>query len=518
MSIPKENRQQMINLMYLVLTALLAINVSSEILNAFHVIDESMKKSGYVMDAKNKAVFSAFAAQKIKEPGNDSIEYFENKAKKAILLTDNLDKEINKLQKELFSKAGGAGEDQLMLKKDDIDIPTRLFVEGNKGKNNGKGYALKQKIENTLQQLLSMIDDESERKLLAENISLNTKSKTHNTDWVQENFSQMPAIAVQTLLTKISQDIKNTQGQFLEHFYKKIRKSVDLKPEDYIMNKFTARIAAPSSTILEGEPFMADVFLTASSDNIQNLTIQVNGQSIKPDENGVAQYLGSSERGEHILNGWISIQDKNTQKINKFQIEPFTYTVMAPSAAVSLDKMNVFYIGVENPVSINAAGLKNTDLQVSLSNGNISGNNGEYIVKVLNDGGSTLTITGKNGKKLSVKNYRTKWIPDPEPRIGNHKSGKMISAAEMQVQKGVRAWLENFDFNASFDVIDYTVGIVPKNDFLFTLENHGQLFEKRITDALKKIKAGDMVFVENIRVKGPDNKIRTLNSISYRIK
>jgi gliding motility-associated protein GldM len=518
MAIPKEPRQQMINLMYLVLTALLALNVSSEILNAFNVIDKSLQNSGRIVDLKNGALFKGFAAQKLKEPGNAAIPVYEKHAQDIMQWSKELQTEVDDLQKELIKEAGGiVAEDGLMAKKDDVEIPTRLLVEGAMGKGDGKGYALKKKLDDLRNKMLGIVkQDDKERE--AKNLTINTTPVTKQKDWVRENFAQMPAIAAQTMLTKVKQDIKNAEGQMIEYCYKQIGSTEALKEEDIVFNVFSAKITAPSTYLMEGEAFEADVFLAASSSESKGkVSINVNGSNIAVNNEGVAKYRTVAGLGEHPVSASITVTNDRTKKQSTYKTEPLKFTVAAPSAAISLDKMNVFYIGVDNPVSVNAAGVRTADLNVSMSNGSISGSNGAYTVRVSAPAGrTTVSVKSNKGKVLAAKEYRVKFIPDPEPRVGNKKAGAM-PAGEMKAQMGVAAILENFDFDAKFEVLSFNIGIAAKREDFVLLPNSGAIFSSAVKAALGKVKPGDIVYVEEIKVRGPDGTTRKLSSIAYKL-
>lgn len=523
MAIPKEPRQQMINLMYLVLTALLALNVSSEILNAFNVIDKSLQNSGKIVDKKNGALFNGFAAQKLKEPGNLKIGIYEKHAQDIMQWSQTLQADVTTLQNQLIKDAGGISpEDGLMEKKDDVDIPTELLVDGPMGKGNGQGYTLKKKLDALKAKMLNIIIDPKDKVDYANNLTINTTPLvTKNVvkpDWVRENFGQMPAIAAHTMLTKVKQDIKNAEGQMLEYCYKQIGSAVELKPEDIVFDVFSAKITAPSTYLMEGEAFEADVFLAASSSGSKSkVSINVNGTNLPVNNEGVAKYRSVAGLGEHTVNGTITVLNDRTNKSKPYKIEPLKFTVAAPSAAISLDKMNVFYIGVDNPVSVNAAGVRTSDLNVSMSNGSISGSNGAYTVRVSAPAGkTTVSVKSNKGKVLAAKEYRVKFIPDPEPRVGNKKAGAM-AAGEMKAQMGVAAILENFDFDAKFEVLSFNVGIAAKREDFVLLPNSGAIFSSAVKAALGKVKPGDIVYVEEIKVRGPDGTTRKLSSIAYKL-
>lgn len=525
MAIPKENRQMMINLMYLVLTALLALNVSAEILNAFNVIDKSMRNSGKIVDIKNKAVFNGFAAQKLKEPGNANISKYEGYAQQVLTMSQDLQGYIDDLQKELLAAAGGVSpEDGLMSKKDDVDIPTALLVDGPKGKGDGKAYVLKSKIEETRKKMLAFVDP-ADLQGFEERFTLSTKpivptKGQDKADWVRENFAQMPAIAAQTMLTKSAQDVKNAEGQMLDYLYSKIGSSQALKPEEVVFDVFSARITAPSTYLMQGEPFEADVFLAASSSGTKDkVRITVNGSGLPVNNEGVAKYRVLSGIGDHTVNGTITVVNDRTNQSKSYPLEPLKYTVAAPTAAISLDKLNVFYIGLDNPITVNAAGIKTSDLNVTVSNGqSVSTAVGKYNVRVQGGGSniSTVTVKGPNGKVLGAGEYRIKSVPDPLPMLGNKKPGGMPSG-EMKAQVAVAAILEGFVYDARFEVLSYNVGIAAKREDFVLLPNSGAYLTAPVKSALAKVKPGDVVYVEEIKVKGPDGTVRKLASIAYKI-
>ena len=158
MSIPKEPRQLMINLMYIVLTALLALNVSAEIINAFFTMDDSLKGSNAIVNSSNEQLMKAINEQ---SEAYSQFQPFKMKAEEAQVLSTKLVEEVGKLRNLLIDAAGGLGKDQLPKRKTDKDITTRLLV------NEGRGEALQQQIEGAREDLLNLIEDEDAKKELA---------------------------------------------------------------------------------------------------------------------------------------------------------------------------------------------------------------------------------------------------------------------------------------------------------------------------------------------------------------
>ncbi|HNY54284.1 MAG TPA: hypothetical protein PKI86_01600, partial [Chitinophagales bacterium] len=321
MAIPKDNRQQMINLMYLVLTALLALNVSAEILNAFRTINNSLASSNVLLDVNSRVNYSAFAAKKLKEPGNLEITKYQEKADKVIALSKELQDYVKSLQDGIIKEAGGPGEEgALMKRQDDLDASTRYFIEENK-----KGYELKKKIDDFKAEITKLVDT-ADAKVVLDKIPLSTKPQTDNGDWARDNFYQMPPIASMTMLTKELSDIKAAEGTLVSYFFSKVGSSEELKPEEVVFDAFSAQVTSPSAYILQGETFEANVFLAATSSKNDNVSVNVNGSGLKPDDKGIAHYKSSPGVGEYELKGSISLKNPKTNVVNSYPLPPFKYT------------------------------------------------------------------------------------------------------------------------------------------------------------------------------------------------
>ncbi|MCB9034878.1 MAG: gliding motility protein GldM [Chitinophagales bacterium] len=517
MAIPKENRQQMINMMYLVLTALLALNVSAEILNAFKTINKSLSNSNEIAQQNINTTYNAFALKKAKEPANASIPKYEALAGQAMKDVEGLLAYIKNLKQYIVDNSGGPDPDDplgIMQRKDDMDISTGYLVEGTSGKN-GEGYTLKKKIDETLAKLMAYVD-EPQKELVGSQIALSTKATDGNKDWVREQFYQMPAIASYSMLTKIENDVKNSENLILSYLFSKIGQSEELMPDEIVFNNFSAQIASPSKYVLEGEAFEADVFLAATSSNKEGtVSINVNGSNLPVNQDGVAHYTSRAGVGEHTVNATVSVKNQKTGQVTSYKTEPLKYTVAKPFATVSPDKMNVFYIGVDNPITVSAAGIAAGSLQVGMSSGNVSGSGGKYSVRVSQQGTTNVTVSA-SGKTYGTFPFRVKMIPDPIAKVAG-KPGGQINPAVLKAQNGVLADLENFDFDAKFEVISYNVFYQPKLQDPAVLSNNGPVFNGATQAAINKAKPGDIYYFEEIKVRGPDGVTRKIPGIAFKI-
>lgn len=513
MAIPKENRQQMINMMYLVLTALLALNVSAEILNAFKVMNKSLENSKTIADSNIQATFQAFADKKIKEPANMDVVKYEQEAQQVKTEIDNLLSYISGVKQEIVKRANGPDTedpDGILSKKDDLEIANAYIV----GEGKGEGYKIKSKIDEAYNKLMSFVNEEDKKKM-TEIIGLNTKADKKDGDWVRERYYQMPAIAVYSMLTKLEVDAKNAENQMMAYLYSKIGSMKDLKPKEIVLDEFSAQIASPSAYVLQGEPFKAYVSLAAGSSE-SSVSITVNGRSV-PVKNGVGEFtVGTGSVGEFPVNGVVTVKNNRTGAVSTFKTPDFKYTVAPPFASVAADKMNVFYIGVENPITVSAAGVSPQKLQVGLSGGGtLSGSGGKYTVKVTQQGKVQVNVSA-NGKTYANSEFRVKMIPDPQAEVGNKPGGRMPSA-QFKAQNGLIAALKNFDFDARFNVLSFQLFYQPRMADPAIIPNNGPTFNGAAEQAINKAKPGDVFYFEEIKVQGPDGSVRKIPGIAFKI-
>jgi hypothetical protein len=201
----------------------------------------------------------------------------------------------------------------------------------------------------------------------------------------------------------------------------------------------------------------------------------------------------------------------------------FIRTMQGTAVVVSADKMNVFYVGVDNPVSVAVPGYTSDKVSAVLSkNGTLTLlAPGKYIAHV-----STLDLRGEtavqvyaempNGVKklMGEVNFRVKRVPDPVMMIGTFKGGP-IKAELFKVQKGVYATLENFEYDIRFSVIEFEMTYVSSKNTSNTLSAIGPLFTKEMLEILIQSKPGDKFFFDKVKVKGPDSTIRLLPTTAF---
>ncbi|MBL7782977.1 MAG: gliding motility protein GldM [Saprospiraceae bacterium] len=508
MSIPKEPRQLMINLMYLVLTALLALNVSAEVMNAFFSLDRGLSSSRAIVENTNVQLLSNIEKQAEAYNTPQNQQYLQN-AKEAQRIADEFNSYIESIRKEVFDLAKGPSKNDPTIPKDirNKDVTTRYFI------NEGRGQEVENKINETRQKLLALVGNDPEAKkvedglpLLVEALPAGVSAK----NWAEFKFKQMPVAAIFPILGKMQSDAKNSATAVLNHIVKKV------SGDEIKFDKFTPAVSAEKSYVIQGEKYAADVFLSAYSSSADNISINVNGSSL-PIKEGIAHYeTSTSGVGERSYKVNISVRNPLTNKTDVYTKE-FKYEVGQRSVAVSLDKMNVFYIGVDNPISVSAAGVSSNDVRVSATGVTVnSQGGGKFIVRATTPGEASLTVSG-GGASQTFK-YRVKRIPDPAPRLGKYKGGQ-LGNGEFKAQGGISAVLENFDFDAKCDMVGFEFTYYPKRQDPIVVSNNGARWSGQAQDMVNKAKPGDAYFFDDIKCKCPgDVAARNIGSIAIKIR
>lgn len=493
-------RQQMINLMYLVLTAMLALNVSAEVLNAFKTVRDGLDESTKNIDLTIDKTMSSFEENMKNDPVKT--KPFYDKALQAQKISDDLVAYIKGIKDQMVKEAGNISPETNDIEgRDNLDIASRIMLE-NIGSNKAKGPEMKTKILEARKQLLALVDAKDEGK-----VSISLDAKDGKNPWEIGMFQSIPVTAAVTLLSKLEGDVKNSEVEILKYLHSSIYAT------DFKFDKLDAVVVAPSSYVLVGQQYTAQVFLTASSSSMPT-EVYVGGSKLPVDANGKANFTMTPSRvGEQAWGGKITVKNNDgTVKEYPFNAK---FEAAAPSANVSADKMNVLYIGVENPISISAAGVPNSKVRASLSGaGSLSGGNGKYIAQVTTPGQVTVNVSAEiNGKMTNMGSrlYRVKQVPPPTPKFAGLSSGRVSSAAA-KAQPGVFAVLENFDFDMKFSVTGYTMYVVKKRtDPIFESVN-GPALTARLRQALSSVTAGDKITIEDITVRDPKGNSRRLST------
>ncbi|MBI1228183.1 MAG: hypothetical protein GC192_23315 [Bacteroidetes bacterium] len=541
MSIPKEPRQLMINLMYLVLTALLALNVSAEVMNAFITLDEGNKATTATVNSQldqtvkgvkdllndeSKAKYRAIgpAIDEIRSEVESFNSYITQMRDNLIDAGGNMDKKVDE---EDYTESYGKKVPRGQKNK---DITTHILVDEKKGAElKTKLIAVRQKMIDTYTKLLNdngqafgLKKEEIDNRIqnIANNMPLKiddeTWKKSGKKSWEEFKFRQMPLAAVLPLLSQMQADAKSSEASMVNNM-------AELAGGRVIeFDAFFPVVSAKKSYLIAGEPFEAEISVGTYSSQINpaDIGIFVNGSKIAVGNDGKAKYTARTEGlGEKTLKLDAQVRNPLTGEVSKGS-STFTYEVGQRSVAISADKMNVFYIGVDNPISVSAAGSSSNDIKVGISGGGGSlsktGSN-NWVVKVTTPTDDCKVSVSAKDMNAS-KTFRVKRIPDPVAKLGNKQDGEMGNG-EFKVQKGLIAWLENFDFEARCEIQGFNLVKVAKREDPVETSNSGGSFNGKAQNLVSSAKPGDTYYFQEVKARCPgDAAGRKINSMVFRIK
>ena len=500
-------RQKMIGILYLVLLGLVALNVSDSILEAFKNLTDSLNTSTSNVQSGVDATYASFEATKLKEEPARAKPIYD-RAKKASFYTDELNTYVASLKKLFETEGGGYNETTGDInKRDNLDISPRLMI------NQKRATALKNKINDTRKKLLELLDAKERQGI---NFSLQAVDPPDrggvNRTWQQSNFGDgIPLTAAITALAKIQADTKNAESEIVKRILGKMDQAV------VNLDQFSAVVVAPTSYLIQGQPYTAEVFLTAS-DSKSSPDISVGGSRLSIKDGKGTYTVGTNKEGIFSWSGTVRV--KQTDGSIKTYTTPIQkYQVSRPSAVVSPDKMNVFYVGVPNPVSVSAPGILKENLAVSMSGGSISGSNGKYTVNVSSPGTTARVNVSANinGKTQNVgsTDFRVKRIPDPIAKFAG-KTGGSVSSVVIKSQNALFAILENFDFDAKFRVTRFSLVIAKPRSDVVALQANGNSFSAQMQAAIAAITPGTRVIFDDIVAVGPDGTQRQLGGMVFK--
>ncbi len=554
MSIPKEPRQLMINLMYLVLTAMLALNVSAEIINAFFALDKSIDKTNKIVDKATAKVIGD-----IEETAETKTQYkaLVVKAKEATNITKGFYNYINEVRDYMVEQSGGYytaenndGNASLIGKpigKKNKDVPQRIFVSGDyTGAEDTKPKTFEVPVGPDLDKRITALKasyiafvkslwdnggieetifadpkkmDGALAKLEADmtlNGSGDYKPEEHeDKSWEEYTFGHMPVAAIYPMLRKYQNDAKTTEAAVVNFLAAQMGKM------ELNYDKFAVFSQAPKSYVLKGQTYEAFIALGAYSSQAK-FSVSVGGRNLNIVD-GKAKYTTTANSiGEQSYTATISVTNPLTNKVETFK-ETFKYEVGAASVSVAADKMNVFYIGVDNPVTVAAAGIPTSAVKSSISGGggsmsSVSGSKANYIVKVKTPGKANISVTdNRSGKKYNFP-FNVKRIPDPIVKLGNKVDG-LMGSGEFKAQLGLIPVLENFDFDARCSIQSFTLYYTAKRQDPVEVKGSGARFSGQALAVIKQAKPGSQYAFVDVKARCPgDSAARRVNGLTFKIR
>ena len=496
-------RQKMINLMYVVLMAMLALNISSEVLNGFSIVEESLNRTTANSSKENEVLYGNFAEQMKKNPQKVK-EWFE-KATAVKRMSDSLYNFAQALKVQIVREADGKDGNIYNIKsKDNLEAASHVML----APGTGQGKKLYDAINNFRERILKMVPDQHQRDIIESNLTTKVpkNANTLGKNWQEYMFEDMPVAGAVTLLSKLQSDVRYAEGEVLHTLVA----NIDMK--DIRVNKLSAFVIPESKTVISGDQFSAQIVM-AAVDTTQQPEIYVGGQRIT---NGLYRFTAGAV-GEHQFGGYITMHDGAGNVIRR----DFTqkYTVVAPSATVSADLMNVLYAGYDNPISVSIPGVPLNAVSASMSGGSFrSIGMGKYIARPSAVGRDVTISVASNAncksRQMGKFTFHVRKLPDPAAymQIGTDRfRGGGLAKASIMSAPGIKAAIDDGILDIQFKVVSFETVFFDNMGNAVPMASAGGNFSERQRDTFRKLSRGKRFYISRITAVGPDGITRKLN-------
>ncbi|MBO7083194.1 MAG: hypothetical protein J6W30_05055 [Bacteroidales bacterium] len=560
-------RQKMIGMMYLVYTALLAMNVSKDILDAFDTVNTGVQQTNITLMQQISQRYATFEEQYMLD--QEKVGPYWEQAQDLRVKSTEIINYIEAMKWDLVSKIeekdyAEALEQGLLKNSDTIQYNGRLLYNINTSKiksrdnynrptaymmgdpegpgNGGKAYDLSEKIREYRREIVSIMGMEHIHELglitdsiygsrdyvMSQGIGESSMKKLSNegdlyagkvsyypgiTDpvqdsWEYRNFHHTVLIADITLLNKIISEVETAELNAVTHLAQSIH------AEDFTFDEVGAKVFAESSYIMSGQTYHAQAMVTAWQNTQTSARVSLDGGPAKEfhsDSQGVIHLDYNVGVGSHRYSGVIPMLNPKTNEIEDYPFEN-SFTVAPPALSVSATKMNVVYAGIDNPIAI--GGGVGGEITATATGATLTKTgNGTYNLRVVGNPTEVVVNVSSQGSSMGGMKFRVKELPKPTAIIDNVSPDGKYAKSALLAANCVRAEMKDFDFEGvHYDVVGYTVKYKTKAGTNKEEKVNGSKFNETLKTVFNSANAGDFFMFTAIRVKGNDNKEKVLDT------
>ncbi len=542
-------RQKMIAMMYLVLTALLALNVSKEILDAFLVVNQSMESTNESLTAKIQEEYAQFENQYTMNPNKVGPywEHAKNVRNEAIDLVNYLDYikyklvELNEKKDSLEimnlyyvdTVINGVNKKVLNLAsvptKDKYNETTFYLI---REYQNGEAYNMSKKMQvyrDTVLNVMGLPWNSTKVGLITnmEGYSYSNAGGVKQ-DWEEYNFYHTILAADITIINRIISEVRSAEFNALNYLYSSVSE------KDFKFDQVAAKVIPKSTYVFKGQKYEAEVLVAAYDSKTQINSKYIRGTTkwneanigkattVEGKDGKITLEFATSTEGLQKYAGVIEIRDPVTDQIVQYDYNG-SYFVAPPSLTVAPLKMNVFYIGVDNPVSISAAGLSKDQINPVISMGKLKKNGDEWTVRIDKKpkGVNTATVSASaeiDGERMALgkSEFRVKRVPSPTAEIAGMSDGQ-IDKNVLLANSAIIPNQKDFEFDIYFIINSYTFATIMNGDWV-QKNIKGNMFTDEVNKIIRNGKRKQKFFFEKIQATGPDGSIRSLNPVNLELK
>ena len=512
---PNSPRQKMINLMYLVFIAMLALNVSAEVLTGFDIVGDSLSNSSENMHTRNRLIMDeleGYNSQNREKAG----EWYD-KGVQVKQMSDSLVNYIEDLKIRIVKESDGKkGNINNIRNKDNLDAASSVLLSSPAR----QGQRLRTAVEHFRQTVTGLIQDDNRRKIIENNLSTTPSERNDShKNWEESLFEKMPVSAAVAILSKIQNDVRLSEGEALGS----LLNSIDVS--DFRVNELNAYVIPESKVIIQGGTYNARVILSAE-DSTLSPDIIVNGQSLDPSAKGFFS-TASSAVGTFPVEGYIETRGSDGSTVRRSFSD--NYTVIEPAATIAPTLMNVLYAGIGNEISISVPGIAPQDVSATMTNGSLVRKGNLWEAKPVAAGrDATVSISARTGSQvrlLASKNFRVRSLPDPSPYIeyadanGNpvvFKGGNLAKAVLVNTQ-GIKAAIDDGILNIPFRVTGFRTLFFDSMGNAIPEVSEGSRFSERQKEQIRRLQRGKYFYISGVKAIGPDGLEREIAVIEVRV-
>lgn len=503
-------RQKMINLMYIVLTAMLALNVSSDVLDGFTQVEDGLARSNENVSQRNQAIYSQLQAFNDQNPekGGPWLE----KATEVRREADEMYMSVDSVKWAIVRAADGENADiNNIQSRDDLESASVTMLNP----TTRRGEKLRLRIDSFRDYITSIVTDSMKKASILSALSTEPFQREGlgaDVKWEDSKFESQPVVAAITLLTKLQNDIRYAEGEALTT----ILNNVDAG--DVRVNELNAFVIPQSRFVMRGGRYSANIVL-AAVDTTARPEIFIGERKLE--NTGGLYEVSTGSTGTFDYSGYLQVQhgDGTTTR------HPFSssYVVMEPSATVSATMMNVLYAGIDNPISISVPGVPQSNVTASMTNGTLTKSGDKYIARPGKVGSEavitvTATIDGRP-QTVNTTSFRVRKLPDPVAFISmkddkgtpiRYKGGKPITKAALMASDGLDAAIDDEMLNIDFKVLGFETVFFDSMGNAMPEVSQGASFSQRQKDTFRRLSRGKRFYISRVRAIGPDGVERTL--------
>lgn len=508
---PQSPRQKMINLLYVVLMAMLALNVSTEVLNGFSIVEESLSRTTANSTKENQVIYDDFTAQMKANPAK--VKAWFDKAQQVKAMSDSLYLFADELKKAIVIEADGDdGDVKNIVGKEDLEAANQVMLAPGRG----KGEALYNAINSFRTRILAMVNDSVQRQIISSNLSTEIPKNAHamGKNWQEYMFEDMPVAAAVTLLSKLQSDVRYAEGEVLHTLVS----NIDVK--DIRVNSLNAFVIPNAQTVVRGDKFSAHIVM-AAVDTTQVPDIFIGNKKMNLKDGLYETVCGST--GDFTLAGYIEVLNGSGERIRRDFSQ--RYTVVDPSATVSADLMNMLYAGYSNPISVSVPGVPLNKVQATMSGGVLQPvSPGKYIARPSEIGKDvTITVTSTNTgrpQQMGQFTFHVRKLPDPTPYIalkdekGNPEryKGGALAKANLMAAEEIGAAIDDGILDIGFKVLSFETVFFDNMGNAVPMVSDGAKFSARQRETFRKLSRNKRFYISRVTAVGPDGIQRNLTA------